>query len=279
MLLTTVNAALQRVPRARPDRHAVAVGRARQHAGDGRRHPLARAQRLSSAPRPCASRATMRCAAASSTSFRPAWAMPVRLDFFGDTLESIRSFDPETQRTTDTVARARPRAGRRIPAHHRDDPPLPHRLCGGVRRRAPDDPLYEAVERRPPPSRHGALAAAVPRQARDAVRLSAGRAGRARAAGRGRGARAPRPDRRLLRGAPARRSRPTAPARPTSRCRRTALSRRSRMARAARGAARSRGSRRSPMPEARRASSMPARGRAQLRGRARRSRAPTSSTR
>ena len=25
---------------------------------------------------------------------------PVRLDFFGDTLESIRSFDPETQRTT-----------------------------------------------------------------------------------------------------------------------------------------------------------------------------------
>jgi transcription-repair coupling factor (superfamily II helicase) len=28
---------------------------------------------------------------------------PVRLDFFGDTLESIRSFDPETQRTTDQL--------------------------------------------------------------------------------------------------------------------------------------------------------------------------------
>ncbi|MFJ5489180.1 hypothetical protein ACIKTA_17130, partial [Hansschlegelia beijingensis] len=27
-------------------------------------------------------------------------AEPIRLDFFGDTLESIRPFDPETQRST-----------------------------------------------------------------------------------------------------------------------------------------------------------------------------------
>ena len=31
--------------------------------------------------------------------FAPGMELPVRLDFFGDTLESIRSFDPETQRT------------------------------------------------------------------------------------------------------------------------------------------------------------------------------------
>ena len=31
--------------------------------------------------------------------FAPGMAQPVRLDFFGDTLESIRAFDPETQRT------------------------------------------------------------------------------------------------------------------------------------------------------------------------------------
>src|SRR4051812_37833486 len=31
--------------------------------------------------------------------FASGMALPVRLDFFGDTLESIRSFDPETQRT------------------------------------------------------------------------------------------------------------------------------------------------------------------------------------
>ncbi|MCA0433881.1 MAG: transcription-repair coupling factor [Proteobacteria bacterium] len=35
--------------------------------------------------------------------FPPGQSQPVRLDFFGDTLESIRSFDPETQRTTDQL--------------------------------------------------------------------------------------------------------------------------------------------------------------------------------
>jgi transcription-repair coupling factor (superfamily II helicase) len=35
--------------------------------------------------------------------FAPGRDAPVRLDFFGDTLESIRSFDPETQRTTEEL--------------------------------------------------------------------------------------------------------------------------------------------------------------------------------
>jgi transcription-repair coupling factor (superfamily II helicase) len=35
--------------------------------------------------------------------FAPGRPEPVRLDFFGDTLESIRSFDPESQRTTDQL--------------------------------------------------------------------------------------------------------------------------------------------------------------------------------
>src|SRR5499425_1019211 len=35
--------------------------------------------------------------------YAPGMAEPVRLDFFGDTLETIRSFDPETQRTTDQL--------------------------------------------------------------------------------------------------------------------------------------------------------------------------------
>ncbi len=37
--------------------------------------------------------------------FPPGQATPVRLDFFGDVLESARRFDPETQRTIETVAR------------------------------------------------------------------------------------------------------------------------------------------------------------------------------
>ena len=53
----------------------------------------------SCAPAPCARPANMRCAAASSISIAPGMPAPVRLDFFGDTLESIRTFDPETQRT------------------------------------------------------------------------------------------------------------------------------------------------------------------------------------
>jgi transcription-repair coupling factor (superfamily II helicase) len=35
--------------------------------------------------------------------FPPGMDMPVRFDFFGDTLESIRTFDPETQRSDDTL--------------------------------------------------------------------------------------------------------------------------------------------------------------------------------
>src|SRR6478672_12966587 len=35
--------------------------------------------------------------------FAPGMAAPVRLDFVGDTLETVRSFDPETQRTTEEL--------------------------------------------------------------------------------------------------------------------------------------------------------------------------------
>ena len=37
--------------------------------------------------------------------FPPGWTHPVRLDFFGDTLETARRFDPETQRTVEKVRR------------------------------------------------------------------------------------------------------------------------------------------------------------------------------
>ena len=96
-------------------------------------------------------------------------------------------------------ARARSRAGLGIPAHHRDDPQVPHRLCRNVRRRRARRHAVRGGERRPPPSRHGALAAAVPRQDGHAVRLSARHAGDAGAAGRRGGRRAAHADRGLLR--------------------------------------------------------------------------------
>ncbi len=84
---------------------------------------------------------------------------PVRLDFFGDTLESIRSFDAETQRSQNDL-----RALDLVPVAE-------FQLTSETIRRfrqgyveafgtSASDPLYEAVIGRPPPSRHGALAAA-----------------------------------------------------------------------------------------------------------------------
>ena len=47
----------------------------------------------------------MRCAAGSSTFIPPSLETPLRFDFFGKQLESIRTFDPDTQRTTGTLKR------------------------------------------------------------------------------------------------------------------------------------------------------------------------------
>jgi len=48
------------------------------------------------APRPCANPANTPCAVVSLDLFPAGLDQPVRFDFFGDTLESIRSFDAET---------------------------------------------------------------------------------------------------------------------------------------------------------------------------------------
>jgi transcription-repair coupling factor (superfamily II helicase) len=76
--------------------------------------------------------------------FPPGQEQPVRLDFFGDDLESLRLFDPLTQRTTGTVERLalkpvsevilEPAAIERFRTRYRE-------TFGAVR----DDPLYEAV--------------------------------------------------------------------------------------------------------------------------------------
>ena len=158
-------------------------------------------------------------------------AQPLRLDFFGDTIESIRSFDPLTQRSTGTEAEAVLRpvsevlldddAIRRFRQRYREE-------FGAT---GTDDPLYEIGQRRTPLCRHGALAAALLRAARDPVRLSSRRRAVVRPSGRG----SPRPparsDRRVLRRA-AQRDRGRARQRPgvPRVAPRPALSRRARMA-------------------------------------------------
>ena len=99
------------------------------------------------------------------------------------------------------IARAQPCADGRVSAHYRHYPGVPHRLCGGLRRRFARRHALRSSERRPPSRRRRALAAAIPQADGDAVRLSRPHAGRDRAARRRSCARAHRADRRLLPGA------------------------------------------------------------------------------
>jgi len=77
--------------------------------------------------------------------FAPGMGDPVRLDFFGDTLESIRSFDPETQRTNADL-----RALNLVPMAEFQLTSDTIRLfrtgyVAAFGAAAPDDVLYEAV--------------------------------------------------------------------------------------------------------------------------------------
>ena len=117
--------------------------------------------------------------------YPPGAPAPIRLDFFGDTLELIRTLRSRDAAQRRAVALARPRADERGAAHDRDDPPLPPGLRRRVRRSDPGRRALCRRQRGPPRHRPRALAAASLRAARHAVRLCRRRALRARRAGRG----------------------------------------------------------------------------------------------
>ena len=220
ILLTTVNAALQRVPAREvvaTQSLAVAPGNVLDMESITRWLELNGFTRASTVREP----GDYAVRGGIIDLYAPGMAEPVRLDFFGDQLESIRSFDPETQRSTDQLRQL-------------DLVPVSEfQLTTETIRRfrlgyveafgapTPDDLLYEAVSegRRHPGMEH--WLPPVPRPHGNDLRLRAGLAGRARTARRRRSARAPRPDQGLSRGADAglggARRRP----RRTGRCRRT----------------------------------------------------------
>ena len=102
ILLTTVNAALQRVPaRDFVANHSLAVVPGHMLAMDGVTQWL----ELNGFVRASTVREPGDYAVRGGIIdlYPPGMGEPVRLDFFGDTLETIRSFDPETQRTTDQL--------------------------------------------------------------------------------------------------------------------------------------------------------------------------------
>ena len=102
IVLTTVNAALQRVPaRDFVASHSLAVAPGHMLAMDGVTQWL----ELNGFVRASTVREPGDYAVRGGIIdlYPPGMGEPVRLDFFGDTLETIRSFDPETQRTTDQL--------------------------------------------------------------------------------------------------------------------------------------------------------------------------------
>jgi transcription-repair coupling factor (superfamily II helicase) len=102
ILLTTVNAALQRVPqKALLATQTLAAAPGNMLAMDG----IVKWLELNGFLRASTVREPGDYAVRGGILdlFAPGMPEPVRLDFFGDTLESIRSFDPETQRTTDQL--------------------------------------------------------------------------------------------------------------------------------------------------------------------------------
>lgn len=99
LLLTTVNAALQRVPafgKVATESFSAAPGNMVDI------EELARWLDINGYLRTSTVRETGEFAVRGGIVdlFPPGMPAPIRLDFFGDTLESIRTFDPETQRTT-----------------------------------------------------------------------------------------------------------------------------------------------------------------------------------
>ena len=88
-----------------------------------------------SAPARCAIRAISPCAAASSICGRRATEEPLRLDFFGETLDAIRRFDAETQLSDDSVDAIALLPASEAPLEPKRHQPLPHRLCRRLRRR------------------------------------------------------------------------------------------------------------------------------------------------
>jgi transcription-repair coupling factor (superfamily II helicase) len=155
VVLSTVNAAVQRVP-ARDDVAAQSVALA---PGNVRpMHTIVRFLEQNGFSRSSTVRDVGEYAVRGGILdlFAPGAASPVRLDFFGDTLETIRTFDPETQRTTGQL-----RALELVPTSEvqlTDDSRRRFRLGytaafgGGVT----SDPLYQAVSegRRQPGLEH-----------------------------------------------------------------------------------------------------------------------------
>ena len=172
LLIATENAATQRMLTPFRIRQLTQPHRGRRADRSRPAHRAAERARLRARRIRSPSMANMRSAARSSTCFRRASRIALRLDFFGDEIESLRRFDPADQRSTD-----RAKAFTLMPASEalldeESDQALPLPLSRDVRRYRDRRSALRGDFRRPPDERDGALAALVRGAADDPVRPS-----------------------------------------------------------------------------------------------------------
>jgi transcription-repair coupling factor (superfamily II helicase) len=144
VVITTVNAILQRVPPRdflRKSLKTIAPGQRVDMGGLVRRLNLAGFLRTGAVMEP----GEFAVRGGILDLFPPGRTSPVRLDFFGDTLEHIKAFDPETQRTSKTVQKlslmpiSEAAFGEEAEKHFRR---CYVEMFGAVNA---EDPLYEAI--------------------------------------------------------------------------------------------------------------------------------------
>jgi transcription-repair coupling factor (superfamily II helicase) len=144
VVLTTVNAVLQRVPPREFIRRSLKVLAAGQRIDMGelvRRLELAGFQRTGTVMEP----GEYAVRGGILDLFPPGRASPVRLDFFGDTLEHIKAFDPETQRTGKVVQKLTLMPVSEVAFGEAAEKRFRGRYIEMFGAVTGDDPLYEAV--------------------------------------------------------------------------------------------------------------------------------------
>ena len=172
ILLTTLNAATQRVPAREVLREASFTARVGDRIDEAALRTFLVRMGFSQAPT-VTEPGDFAVRGGIIDIYPPGETGPVRLDLFGDVLDGARRFDPATQRTTEKltlvelapVSRGDPRRGR--------DHPVPPELPDRVRRAALGRPALRGGQRRAQAPGHRALAAVLPRPARNPVRLPA----------------------------------------------------------------------------------------------------------
>ena len=143
-ILTTVNAATQRVPARDTLARAAFAAEVGKHLDVGRLRTYFARMGFQQSPT-VTEAGEFAIRGGIIDIFPPGARSPVRLDLFGDVLESARRFDPETQRTTETVRRVELAPVSEVILDDAAIQRFRTRYREAFGAAGHDDPLYEAI--------------------------------------------------------------------------------------------------------------------------------------